>query len=249
VYFEQRQWTTPDASAAARAERMAEEKARRKRRVSGGAVCGFGVHPIPLALGRRSGNRHTTFLHVMDRWLQWARRIDRFNEWSGRGLYWLTLGMVGVGAFNAIARYLGKYAGVRLSSNMWIELQWYLFSLVFLLGAAYTLKYDDHVRVDVLYGRLSRKGKAWINLLGTALFLLPFCGVVLWMSIPFVANSWAVLEASPDPGGLPRYPIKTVIPLALLLVMLQGVSLMIREVAVLRDVEVEEDAESRPRIG
>lgn len=185
----------------------------------------------------------------MDRWLQWARRIDRFNEWSGRGLYWLTLGMVGVGAFNAIARYLGKYAGVRLSSNMWIELQWYLFSLVFLLGAAYTLKYDDHVRVDVLYGRLSRKGKAWINLLGTALFLLPFCGVVLWMSIPFVANSWAVLEASPDPGGLPRYPIKTVIPLALLLVMLQGVSLMIREVAVLRDVEVEEDAESRPRIG
>jgi TRAP-type mannitol/chloroaromatic compound transport system permease small subunit len=157
--------------------------------------------------------------------------------------------MVGVGAFNAVARYLGKYAGVRLSSNLWIELQWYLFSLVFLLGAAYTLKYDDHVRVDVLYGRLSRKGKAWINLLGTALFLLPFCGVVLWMSIPFVANSWAVLEASPDPGGLPRYPIKTVIPLALLLVMLQGVSLMIREVAVLRDVEVEGDAGSRPRIG
>jgi TRAP-type mannitol/chloroaromatic compound transport system permease small subunit len=187
----------------------------------------------------------------MDHWLRWARRVDRFSEWAGRGLYWLTLGMVGVGAFNALARYLGRYAGVRLSSNMWIELQWYLFSLVFLLGAAYTLKYDDHVRVDVLYTRLSRRGKAWVNLLGTALFLLPFCGVVLWMSVPFVANSWAVLEGSPDPGGLPRYPIKTVIPLALLFVMLQGVSLMIREVAVLRgvDVEAEPDGESRPRIG
>jgi TRAP-type mannitol/chloroaromatic compound transport system permease small subunit len=187
----------------------------------------------------------------MERWLRWARRIDRVSDWSGRALYWLTLGMVGVGAFNAIARYLDRYTGLGLSSNMWIELQWYLFSLVFLLGAAYTLKYDDHVRVDVLYGQLSRKGKAWINLLGTALFLLPFCAVVLWMSIPFVSNSWAILEASPDPGGLPRYPIKTVIPLALLFVMMQGVSLMIREVAVLRGVELGDvyDEESRPRIG
>lgn len=185
----------------------------------------------------------------MDRWLRWARYIDRLNDRVGRALYWLTLVMVGVGAFNAIARYLDKYTGLGLSSNMWIEMQWYLFSLVFLLGAAYTLEYDDHVRVDVLYGRLSRRGKAWINLLGTTLFLLPFCGVVLWMSIPFVVNSWAILEGSPDPGGLPRYPIKTVIPLALFLVMLQGVSLMIREVAVLRGVDVGEDEESHPRVG
>lgn len=186
----------------------------------------------------------------MERWLQWARRIDRFSEWSGRGLYWLTLAMVAVGAFNAIARYLDRYTGLGLSSNMWIELQWYLFSLLFLLGAAYTLKYDDHVRVDVLYSRLSRRGKAWINVLGTVLFLLPFCAVMAWMSIPFVANSWAILEGSPDPGGLPRFPIKTVIPLALLLVIAQGVSLLIREVAVLRGLDVEEPGEeSRPRIG
>lgn len=186
----------------------------------------------------------------MERWLQWARRIDRFSEWSGRGLYWLTLGMVAVGAFNAIARYLDRYTGLGLSSNMWIELQWYLFSLLFLLGAAYTLKYDDHVRVDVLYSRLSRRGKAWINVLGTVLFLLPFCAVMAWMSIPFVSNSWAILEGSPDPGGLPRFPIKTVIPLALLLVMAQGVSLLIREIAVLRGFDVEEPGEeSRPRIG
>lgn len=187
----------------------------------------------------------------MDRWLRLARRIDRFSEWSGRVLYWLTLGMVGIGAFNALIRYLDRYTGLGLSSNMWIELQWYLFSLVFLLGAAYTLKVDDHVRVDVLYSQLSRRGKAWINLLGTVLFLIPFCGVVLWMTIPFVVNSWAILEGSPDPGGLPRYPIKTVIPLALVLVMVQGVSIVIRETAVLRGSDVEGDAEeeSRPRIG
>jgi TRAP-type mannitol/chloroaromatic compound transport system permease small subunit len=188
----------------------------------------------------------------METWLRWARRIDWFSERSGWVLYWLTLGMVGVGAFNAIARYLDKYTGLGLSSNLWIELQWYLFSVVFLLGAAYTLKYDAHVRVDVLYSQLSRRGKAWMNVLGTALLLIPFCGLVLWHSIPFVTNSWAILEGSPDPGGLPRYPIKTVIPLALLLVMLQGVALMIREVAVLRGMEVDDEAskeESRPRIG
>ena len=187
----------------------------------------------------------------MDRWLRWARYIDRFNDRVGRALYWLTLVMVGVGAFNAIARYLDKYTGLGLSSNMWIEMQWYLFSLVFLLGAAYTLEYDDHVRVDVLYSQLSRRGRAWINLLGTVLFLLPFCGVVLWVSIPFAQNSWAILEGSPDPGGLPRYPIKTVIPIALLLLMAQGGALIIRETAVIRGYEVTDpvDRESRPRIG
>jgi len=187
----------------------------------------------------------------MDRWLYWARRIDHFSEWSGRVLYWLTLGMVGIGAFNAIARYLDRYTGLGLSSNMWIELQWYLFSLVFLLGAAYTLKDDAHVRVDVLYTQLSRKGKAWVNLLGTVLFLMPFCAVILWMSIPFVSNSWAILEMSPDPGGLPRYPIKTVIPLALVLLMVQGASILIREVAVLRGADLGDvyDEDARPRIG
>lgn len=187
----------------------------------------------------------------MDRWLEWARRINRLNDWIGRALYWLTLGMVGVGAFNALVRYLDKYTGLGLSSNMWIELQWYLFSLVFLLGAAYTLKADDHVRVDVLYSWLSRKGQAWINVLGTLFFLIPFCFVVLWVSVPFASTSWSILEASPDPGGLPRYPIKTVIPVALVLVIAQGISLMIREVAVIRgyEIETDPDQESRPRAG
>ena len=207
------------------------------------------MRPVPLLWITTLGSGTTD--GMMDRWLEWARRIDRFSEWVGRGLYWLTLGMVGVGAFNALARYMDRYTGLGLSSNLWIELQWYLFALVFLLGAAYTLKHDDHVRVDVLYSQLSRRGKAWVNLLGTLLFLLPFCALVLWHSIPFVVNSWAILEGSPDPGGLPRSPIKTVIPLALLFVMLQGISLAIREGAVLRGIDLEEwsEEESRPRIG
>ncbi|GIV57910.1 MAG: C4-dicarboxylate ABC transporter substrate-binding protein [Rhodothermaceae bacterium] len=172
----------------------------------------------------------------MSFWLRLARGIDRFSEQTGRLVYWLTLAMVVAGAYNAVVRYLDRYTGLGLSSNFYIELQWYLFSLVFLLGSAYTLRHDAHVRVDVLYARLSPRGRAWINLLGTLLFLFPFCGLMLWVSWPSVANSWAVREMSPDPGGLPRYPIKTVIPVAFVLLMVQGVSMVIRSVAVLRGV-------------
>ena len=181
----------------------------------------------------------------MQRWLRLASGIDRFNEWAGRSLYWLTLAMVLIGSFNAIVRYLDRYTGLSLSSNTYIELQWYLFSLMFLLGAAYTLKHNAHVRVDVFYGRLSARGKAWINLLGTVLFLIPFCVLMLWAAWPAVRESWSLLEVSPDPGGLPRYPIKTVIPIAFLLMMVQGEAMLIRQIAILRghlpgEVEQEE---------
>lgn len=166
----------------------------------------------------------------MQRLLRIARGIDRFSEWTGRLVYWLVLAMVLVGAYNAVVRYTVP----ALSSNSYIELQWYLFALVFLLGAAYTLKHDAHVRVDVFYGRLSRRGRAWVNVLGTLLFLFPFSALMLWTSWPAVRNSWAVREMSPDPGGLPRYPIKTVILVAFLLLIAQGISLLIKEVAVLR---------------
>ena len=180
----------------------------------------------------------------MQRWLRLASGIDRFNEWTGRSLYWLTLAMVLIGSFNAIVRYLDRYTGLSLSSNTYIELQWYLFSLVFLLGAAYTLKHNAHVRVDVYYGRLSARGKAWVDLLGTVLLLLPFCVLMLWAAWPVVRESWSLLEVSPDPGGLPRYPIKTVIPIAFLLLMVQGGAMLIRQIAILRGHlpgEVEEE--------
>ncbi|MGA0254265.1 MAG: TRAP transporter small permease subunit [Rhodothermales bacterium] len=169
--------------------------------------------------------------------LRLADAIDRFQDRVGHVLYWLTLAMVVIGGYNAVVRYLDKYTGMTLSSNTYLELQWYLFAILFLVGAAYTLRHDAHVRVDILYTQLGPKGKAWINLLGTVLFLFPFCVLMLWVSWPAVMNSWEVMEMSPDPGGLPRYPIKTVIPVAFLLVMVQGVSMPIRAVAVLRDAD------------
>lgn len=173
----------------------------------------------------------------MTRWLRLADRIDALAERTGRFVYWLTLAMVLLGSYNAIARYTERYTGLGLSSNMYLEMQWYLFSLVFLLGAAYGLKHDVHVRVDVVYESLSKRGKAWINLLGTVLFLFPFSLLILVMSWPMVRNSWAVWEQSPDPGGLPRYPIKTIVPIAFLLLIVQGVGFTIRQVAVLRGHE------------
>ena len=162
------------------------------------------------------------------------RWIDRLNRAVGRGASWLVLLMVLVGAGNAVARYLGRFIGMNLSSNAYLEAQWYLFSLVFLLGAAYTLQRDDHVRVDVLYSRLSGRARAWIDAVGTVVFLIPFCIFCLWVSWPSIRNSWHVLEGSPDPGGLPRYPIKTVILVAFVLLILQGVSILIDRIRTLR---------------
>lgn len=181
--------------------------------------------------------------------LRISAAIDRLSAAVGRLVAWLVLLMVVVGSFNAIARYLGRYVGTNLSSNAWIELQWYLFSLVFLLGASWALATDQHVRVDVLYGRLSDRGKAWIDVVGAVVFLLPFCGFALWVSVPAVINSWAVWEQSPDPGGLPRYPIKTAIPVAFVLLFAQGVSQLIKGVAFLRGDAGPPGAEGPTRTG
>ena len=166
--------------------------------------------------------------------LRLAGWIEGLNERIGRFVAWLVAFMTLVGAYNAVVRYLGRHLGLSLSSNAYIELQWYLYSLIFLLGAAYTLKHNAHVRVDVFYGQLTQRGRAWINLVGTTLFLLPFSLLTLWLSWPSVRNSWAVREVSPDPGGLPRYPIKSVILVAFVLLALQGVAEILRNVAILR---------------
>ena len=175
-----------------------------------------------------------------------ARRINRFSEQTGRVVSWLALVMVLVGAANAIVRYLDRFTGLGLSSNTFIELQWYMFAGLFLLSAAYTLKHDAHVRVDVLYGRLGLRGRAWIDLVGTLLFLIPFCVLMLVVSWPYVMDSWSRFEVSPDPGGLPRYPIKTLIPLAFALLMIQAVAMLIRQVALIRGsaAEVSEPREA-----
>lgn len=177
--------------------------------------------------------------------LKIARWIDRLSE----GLGWITLGftlvMVFVGAFNAISRYLGRYIGVNLSSNLYIEVQWYLFSLVFLLGAPYVLKKGTHVRVDIFYSRLSTRGKAWVDLFGSLLLLAPMCVTIFVYSFPSVLNSWKVLESSSDPSGLPRYPLKTFILVAAGLIALQGVSEMIKQIAILRHLPLNSTSQRR----
>ena len=153
-----------------------------------------------------------------------AAAIDLFNEWVGRITYWLVLLMVAVGAWNVLGRYLGKIIGVNLTSNSLIEIQWYLFDVVFLFGAAYALKYNEHVRVDIFYKNWSRRRKALANFWGNLLFLIPFSSLLIYYSWGTVINSWKIWEMSPDPGGLPRYPIKTSIIIAFILLILQGIA-------------------------
>jgi len=173
----------------------------------------------------------------METLLRLARVIDRLSNAVGRGVSWLSLAMVLVGTYNTVARYAGRSVGTSLSSNAYIELQWYLFSLLFLLGGSYALSRDSHVRVDVLYGRLGRRTRAWIDLVGGVLFLVPFTVATMWFTWPAVHNSWAVAEGSPDPGGLPRYPIKTAILIGLGLLLVQGVATILHRIAFLRGHE------------
>ena len=170
----------------------------------------------------------------MQRWLAVAKTIDRITDWIGRAASWLVVFMVAIGAYNAVARYMGRFFGVNLSSNLYLELQWYLFSILFLLGAGYGLRHNVHVRVDVLSSRLSLRWRSWINIIGTVLFLIPFSVFAIWLSWPSVRNSWAVREASPDPGGLARYPLKTMILVCFALLLLQGIAELIKEIAKLR---------------
>lgn len=173
--------------------------------------------------------------------LRLAAGIDRLNDAVGKVVLWLLGVMVMVGALNAIARYLGRFTGTNLSSNAYLELQWYLFSIVFLMGAAYAVRHDAHVRVDVLYGQLSTRAKAIIDLCGTILFLIPFSIFMLVVSYPSVMASIRVREGSPDPGGLPRYPIKAMVLAAFVLLLLQGISEVIKQIAILRGAPLREE--------
>lgn len=178
---------------------------------------------------------------------RFAGGVERLNDLIGGLLRWLALAMVLMGAYNAVARYLTRYAGVQLSSNALNELQWYAFSLIFLLGAAYGFRHDVHVRVDVLYSRLSAKARAWIDIAGTVFFLLPFSVLMLRVAWPTVRASWAVRETSPDPGGLPRYPIKAVILICFLLLALQGLAHLVRQLQILRgEAPASTNAPSQP---
>ncbi|VAW85972.1 TRAP dicarboxylate transporter, DctQ subunit, unknown substrate 6 [hydrothermal vent metagenome] len=155
-----------------------------------------------------------------------ARGIECFAEWSGRCVSWLTLALVLLVSYDVTMRYLFQDGSVALQ-----ELEWHIFALIFLLGAAYTLKHDEHVRVDLIYHArwMSERRRAWVDLFGTLFFLLPFCILIIVSAWPFVENSYELNEHSPDPGGLPyRYLIKMMIPLCFVLLAVQGVAIIIR---------------------
>lgn len=180
---------------------------------------------------------------VLAKLLPIARQIDRFTHLIGKLAYWLVLVMIGVGVWNVLGRYIGNAIGQNLSSNALIETQWYLFDLVFLLGAAYALQHDEHVRVDIFYARWSRRRKAMADLFGTLVFLLPFSVLVIVFSWGAVTKSWAVRETSPDPGGLIRYPIKTMIIVSFVLLILQGISEAIKNWAIIKGESTQSLAE------
>jgi len=158
-----------------------------------------------------------------------ARAIDAVNERIGRAVLWLVLAVTLISAANALMRY-----GFGMSSNAWLEIQWYLFGAIFLLAAGYTLKHNGHVRVDVLYGRWPPRARAWIDLLGAALFLLPLCVLMVWLSWHGFIESFQRGELSSDAGGLIRWPVRLLIPLGFALLGLQGVSELIKRVAFLQ---------------
>ncbi len=148
------------------------------------------------------------------------KNIDRINSIIGRAVSWLSLVLVLVIVVDVAMRYIFS-----ITSAASFELEWHLFAVIFLLGAAWTLQEDKHVRVDVFYQRFSKKTQGWINLIGTLGLLLPFCAVAFYESLSFVGSSFSVLETSPDPGGLPaRYLVKGAIPAGFLLLGLQGIS-------------------------
>ncbi len=147
--------------------------------------------------------------------------INILSEWSGRLIAWLILLMVLIIIYHASMVALFSIGSVALQ-----ELQWHLFALVFLLGAAYTLKHDDHVRIDIIYQGywMNEQRRAWINFLGGLFFLIPFCLLVISTSWPFVYDAYIHQESSPDPGGLPhRFLLKAAIPIGFILLMLQGI--------------------------
>ena len=167
----------------------------------------------------------------MNALLSLSRGIDGLNQWIGVGMYWVCLGMSLVSAFNAIMRWLGGFFQQQLTSNSFIELQWYMFGIMFLLAAAYVFKNNGHVRIDILYGRYTPKTQSWVDVIGFFLALLPFYGFMAYAGYHFAFQSVKIFEMSPDPGGLPYYPIKVLIPVACVLLIVQGISEVIKRIA------------------
>lgn len=200
----------------------------------------------------------------MDRLLAISDAIDRMNRAVSRIAVWLILFAALVSAFNATFRYsigaivaltdegrsypwlqglLRWYSG---NSNGFLEAQWYMFAALVMLGAAYTLKMNEHVRVDLFFGWVSERTRTWIDLLGSIFCLVPMCLVMIYFTVPWFLESWRSGEMSSNAGGLPRWPVKLVMPIGFSLVLLQGISEIIKCIAALTTDYVRDQAYEKP---
>jgi len=177
-------------------------------------------------------HRHT--LRLMTALRAFSHCIDAISEAVGLGLRWVALLLIALGVVNVFGRYLGAQIGFQLSSNALLEAQTQAFAVLFLLGASDLLRQDGHIRVDIVHSHLSARARAWIDLIGGLLVVIPFSLVMLVFGLDYVERSWSRLEVSPNPGGLPLYPIKTLILVGFTLLLLQGLSQVIKAASWLR---------------
>jgi TRAP-type mannitol/chloroaromatic compound transport system permease small subunit len=161
----------------------------------------------------------------MNALLKLSRGIDSINDRFGEIANWLVLLACLISAGNAASRYL-----LSASSNAWLEVQWYMFAGMVLLGGPYTLKVNEHVRVDVLYSVVGERVRLWIDILGGLLFLLPICVILIYFTWPWFVESWRINESSSNAGGLIRWPVKLLLPVGFALMALQGISELIKRI-------------------
>lgn len=160
-----------------------------------------------------------------------ARAIDRFTEFVGKSVMWLILVAVLVSATNAIIRKL-----FNISSNSWLELQWYLFGAAFMGAAAYTLQQNEHIRIDIFYGSRSRRTQHWIDLFGHVFFLMPFVVLMIWQLLPYTLQAYHSGQISTNSGGLIIWPARALLAAGFILLFAQGISEIIKKIAVMRGV-------------
>jgi TRAP-type mannitol/chloroaromatic compound transport system permease small subunit len=181
----------------------------------------------------------------MSFFLSLSKLIDTVNERIGLSISWALLAAVLICAGNALVRYL-----LNISSNAWLEIQWYLFGAIFLLASSYTLKRNEHVRIDVVVGRFPRRAQVWIDVFGFLLFLLPATFLILYFAVPFAFESIRSQEMSSNAGGLIVWPAKLLIPVGFLLLTLQGISELIKRIGFLMgrvDASVFEKHQTSPQ--
>jgi TRAP-type mannitol/chloroaromatic compound transport system permease small subunit len=177
--------------------------------------------------------------------MQALLRLSRAIDWSNQKLAvvanLIVIIICVISAGNAAVRYLFSY-----SSNGWLEIQWYGFAALVMLGAAYTLKKNEHVRVDLIYGMVSPRTRLWIDLFGGIVFLMPFALLMTWITFPWFVDSWNQGETSSNAGGLIRWPVKLIIPVGFALLAIQGVSEIIKTIAGLSGIETDHTDYERP---